>query len=156
MSCKGRRELLASRRWNFYAQEQSVHDEEASDVFPGHQHHGGNASSTSAPGVVKKVQASGNSSAPDDERRSPKRSQLCGEFVNVLSLREPLGHMTSLTHELQLAYTRHLSRHRRELRAVWVAAPGRLAVVCLAAWLASAWSCKQPGREAPHCHLQPG
>jgi hypothetical protein len=32
------------------------------------------------------------------------RSQLCGQLVNVVTVREPYSHMVSLANELQLAY----------------------------------------------------
>jgi hypothetical protein len=65
---------MEQQRWSFYANEQPVHDPPA--------HHGaGPAPGTGAPSA-----------------------QLCGEFVNVLMLRDPMEQLGSMVQEIFTVY----------------------------------------------------
>ncbi len=120
--CQFRRQLLTTKAWNFYANEQPVHDApvggDEEDGKPASQTADAASASSSTLNATRTTRRStlqSESTTSTTTSSAAPGAQLCGEFVNVLSLREPLAHMNSLVQELQLAYQRHVTRHKRKL-----------------------------------------
>jgi hypothetical protein len=84
-SCQARRAVMQQQRWTFYAIEQPVHGAQAGDS-------------------AAAAAAAAASSADAGAARGAGPAQLCGEFVNVLMLRDPLQQLRSMVQEIYISY----------------------------------------------------